>query len=224
MAHRNANLSLGELITQISAIALERLRERRSGGRGRTTQSIGAATTAAQVSRATPIPATPRSTTSTPLAPKTKSTSGAKTNPSTRVLKSSVDTAVPEVASIDVVAAAIGLKESKPSKKLSLPAFPLRTRYIPAALRRIVFNRDGLACTYQDPISGRRCGSRFALELDHRIPFAKGGPHSEENLTARCRAHNQWAALRAFGLKKMVHYGRRRNEPERPRQTKEDRQ
>ena len=71
---------------------------------------------------------------------------------------------------------------------------PSRSRHIPARIRRAVFKRDGLACTDHDPITGRRCGSQFALELDHRIPFAKGGLHSAENLTARCRAHNQWAA------------------------------
>ena len=89
-------------------------------------------------------------------------------------------------------------------------ALPSRSRHIPARIRRAVFKRDGLACTYHDPISGRRCGSQFALELDHRIPFAKGGPHSAENLTARCRAHNQWAAQQIFGPKKTAQYGQGR--------------
>ena len=83
---------------------------------------------------------------------------------------------------------------------------PSRSRHIPARIRRAVFKRDGLACTDHDPITGRRCGSQFALELDHRIPFAKGGLHSAENLTARCRAHNQWAAQQIFGTQKMAQY------------------
>ena len=50
-----------------------------------------------------------------------------------------------------------------------------RSRYIPAAVRREVWRRDGGCCSYVDPHSGRRCGSRFLLELDHIVPFALGG-------------------------------------------------
>ena len=47
-----------------------------------------------------------------------------------------------------------------------------RSRYIPAPVRREVWRRDGGCCSYVDPHSGRRCGSRFLLELDHIVPFA----------------------------------------------------
>ena len=46
-----------------------------------------------------------------------------------------------------------------------------RSRYIPAPVRREVWRRDGGCCSYVDPHSGRRCGSRFLLELDHVVPF-----------------------------------------------------
>ena len=46
-----------------------------------------------------------------------------------------------------------------------------RSRYIPAPVRREVWRRDGGRCSYVDPHSGRRCGSRFLLELDHIVPL-----------------------------------------------------
>jgi hypothetical protein len=44
-----------------------------------------------------------------------------------------------------------------------------RSSRIPNAARRQVFERDGLRCTYVSP-SGRRCGARAFLELDHAHP------------------------------------------------------
>ena len=57
-----------------------------------------------------------------------------------------------------------------------------RSRYIPAPVRRAVWRRDGGCCSYVDPHSGRRCGSRFLLELDHIVPFALGGGAEPGNL------------------------------------------
>ena len=50
-----------------------------------------------------------------------------------------------------------------------------RSRYIPVAVRREVWRRDDGCCSYVDPHSGRRCGSRYRLEIDHVVPFALGG-------------------------------------------------
>ena len=50
-----------------------------------------------------------------------------------------------------------------------------RSRYIPVAVRREVWRRDHGCCSYVDPHSGRRCGSRYRLEIDHVVPFALGG-------------------------------------------------
>ncbi len=67
-----------------------------------------------------------------------------------------------------------------------------RSRYIPAPVRREVWRRDGGCCSYVDPHSGRRCGSRFLLELDHIVPFALGGGAEPGNLRLRCRAHHRY--------------------------------
>ena len=67
---------------------------------------------------------------------------------------------------------------------------PGRSRYIPAPVRREVWRRDRCCCSYVDPHSGRRCGSRFLLELDHIVPFALGGSAEPGNL--RCAAHHRF--------------------------------
>ena len=67
-----------------------------------------------------------------------------------------------------------------------------RSRYIPAPVRREVWRRDGGCCSYVDPYSGRRCGSRFLLELDHIVPFALGGSAEPGNLRLHCSAHHRF--------------------------------
>ena len=67
-----------------------------------------------------------------------------------------------------------------------------RSRYIPAPVWRAVWRRDGGCCSYVDPHSGRRCGSRFLLQLDHIVPFALGGSAEPGNLRVYCAAHNRF--------------------------------
>ena len=67
-----------------------------------------------------------------------------------------------------------------------------RSRHIPAPVRREVWRRDGGCCSYVDPHSGRRCGSRFLLELDHIVPFALGGDAQPSNLRLHCSAHHRF--------------------------------
>jgi hypothetical protein len=73
-----------------------------------------------------------------------------------------------------------------------------RGRHVPAAVRRAVFERDEGRCTYTDAL-GRRCPETHRLELHHLKAFARGGEHTEENLTLRCQAHDALAAEQDFG-------------------------
>ena len=66
-----------------------------------------------------------------------------------------------------------------------------RSRYIPVAVRREVWRRDQGCCSYVDRHSGRRCGSRYRLEIDHVVPFALGGATELSNLRLRCSAHHR---------------------------------
>ncbi len=81
------------------------------------------------------------------------------------------------------------------------------SRYIPAALKREIWRRDQGQCSYCSP-DGRRCNSRFALEVDHVEPFALGGKTEASNLRLLCRAHNTHQAIAKLGPNRMQAYVR----------------
>jgi hypothetical protein len=74
---------------------------------------------------------------------------------------------------------------------------------IPAAIRHAVWLRDRGKCTFEFP-NGSRCGGKTMLELDHLTMWCRGGEHSVENLTLRCRHHNQFSAMSLLGVKYMT--------------------
>jgi hypothetical protein len=78
----------------------------------------------------------------------------------------------------------------------------VRSRYVPAQVRRAVWERDQGRCTFVGS-NGHRCGSVRFLEFDHVDPFARGGKATVEGMRLRCRAHNQFEAGRAFGVEFM---------------------
>jgi hypothetical protein len=78
-----------------------------------------------------------------------------------------------------------------------------RRKHIANSTRRETWQNAEEKCEFHDPITGKRCGSRFQLEIDHRIPYAKGGGDESANLRLLCRAHNQHLARRHFGSEKM---------------------
>ena len=67
----------------------------------------------------------------------------------------------------------------------------VRGRTIPAAVKRQVWERDGGCCSYVDRGSGRRCGSRHVVQMDHVRPFALGGSADPGNLRLLCAAHHR---------------------------------
>ncbi len=75
---------------------------------------------------------------------------------------------------------------------------PAKGRHIPAEVRRAVWQRDHGRCTFVSD-SGTQCHARTRLQFDHIEPVARGGESTPANLRLRCRAHNQFAAERAFG-------------------------
>ena len=86
----------------------------------------------------------------------------------------------------------------RPSRARSTPG----KRYIPAAVRRTVWQRDGGQCTFVSP-AGRRCPARTLLEFDHADPVALGGVATVERIRLRCAAHNQYEAECTFGVEFM---------------------
>jgi hypothetical protein len=70
---------------------------------------------------------------------------------------------------------------------------------IPAAVKRAVWARDGGRCSC--PLDGGgTCGSTHRLELDHVVPWAKGGDDSPANLRLTCARHNALAVKAQFGF------------------------
>jgi 5-methylcytosine-specific restriction endonuclease McrA len=105
---------------------------------------------------------------------------------------------------------ALDCGEGKP--KLTNPAtnklprsYKQRSRAIPAAVRDKVFARDGGKCTFVGE-NGKRCDSSWNLEIDHIVPFAKGGDNSPGNLRLLCAKHNLMEAERVYGEDFMKKY------------------
>jgi 5-methylcytosine-specific restriction endonuclease McrA len=66
------------------------------------------------------------------------------------------------------------------------------TRYVPAAVRRQVWERDQGQCAF---IGARgRSEERGLIELHHVVPYSEGGATTPDNLQLRCRAHNLYEA------------------------------
>ena len=72
-----------------------------------------------------------------------------------------------------------------------------QSRYIPAAVRRAVWSRDGGRCAFE--AAAGRCSETAFLEFHHVDPYAVGGAATVENIELRCRAHNVYEARLYFG-------------------------
>jgi len=93
----------------------------------------------------------------------------------------------------------------RPADPRSRVAKRFDPRAVPLAVRREVWERDGGRCAWTSP-DGRRCGSRWKLELDHIDPAALGGPPTADNLRIACRPHNVFHAVEIFGHEHMAPY------------------
>jgi len=98
-------------------------------------------------------------------------------------------------------------KTKTPRKELADTDTTPKSRYIPAAVRRVVHERDGGRCTYRDK-HGKRCTKRDALEFQHKKPFGRGGPHSPEVVTLHCEVHNALMAEEDYGKEMMARFRR----------------
>ncbi len=78
------------------------------------------------------------------------------------------------------------LTEVKFKTSSKLPPASSDTRYIPAGLKKAVFERDKKC---------KKCGSTYALEVNHIKPFALGGKTELKNLNLLCFNCNQRARI-----------------------------
>ncbi len=165
-----------------------------------------------------------------PLAPsryKVQFTADAKLKEKLERLTALMRHSDPEADLADVIDAAVTAKlerlEAKRAARTSAPRKSIEqtdttpgSRYIPAAVRRAVHERDGGRCTFVNA-QGRRCSESSRLEFHHERPFARGGGHELDNVRLLCRAHNRYRAERDYGRDTMDRYRRaasRAREPE----------
>jgi hypothetical protein len=81
-------------------------------------------------------------------------------------------------------------------RQLRTPILP--SRDIPRPVQRTVSQRDGGQCGFVSK-DGHRCTERTFLEFHHIRPYALGGLATVENISLRCRRHNQYEAQLVFG-------------------------
>src|SRR5690606_38648822 len=55
--------------------------------------------------------------------------------------------------------------------------------------RKAIINRHK-TCQFRSPITGRVCGGRWHLQVDHKQSRWAGGSHDPKNLQALCGQHN----------------------------------
>jgi hypothetical protein len=72
------------------------------------------------------------------------------------------------------------------------------SRHTAGHIKRSAWVHDGGQCGFVSK-DGRRCTERAFLEFHHIRPYALGGPTSVENISLRCRRHNQYEAELVFG-------------------------
>jgi len=91
-------------------------------------------------------------------------------------------------------------------EKTAAPAQP-GSRYVPAEVRRQVWERDQGRCTFVSD-DGRRCEATHRLQLHHDIPFGRGGPARVANVRVMCNLHNDLLARRDYGDEHMNQFTR----------------
>jgi len=84
----------------------------------------------------------------------------------------------------------------------AMPKRPVGTRgesrHIPAATKDAVFKRDNGRCSYVGS-TGKRCDATHNLQIDHIVPYARGGTNTVGNLRLLCSRHNKLEAERVYG-------------------------
>jgi hypothetical protein len=90
------------------------------------------------------------------------------------------------------------LRAIRPGTDSPVPSGRLTSRHTPSDVKRSAWRNDEGQCAFVSK-DGRRCTERAFLEFHHVRPHALGGPTSAENISLRCRRHNQYEADLVFG-------------------------
>ena len=98
--------------------------------------------------------------------------------------------------------------EAPPRRDPTRPPDPEPTRRIPTATRDAVFARDKGRCTFIGS-TGKRCDATHNLQIDHIVPYARGGTNRIDNLRLLCERHNKHEAERVLGVDTVRQFRRR---------------
>lgn len=76
------------------------------------------------------------------------------------------------------------LEAVRAAEKFSNADWSGQRKSIPSKVREFVYTRDGLSCSY--------CGTtQGPFEIDHVVPWSRGGGNEPENLRVSCRSCNR---------------------------------
>lgn len=89
---------------------------------------------------------------------------------------------------VDHLSAGHGLHEvALDTRRYFLP----HSRHIPDEVKRELEKTRHLGCDHLDEETGRRCGSKHFLQLDHIHEYSRGGSNEAHNLRWMCGFHNR---------------------------------
>jgi hypothetical protein len=87
----------------------------------------------------------------------------------------------------------------RPGTDRQISSGGLTSRHMASHVKRSAWRNDGGQCAFVSK-EGRRCTERAFLEFHHIRPYALGGPTTAENISLRCRRHNQYEADSSLAL------------------------
>ncbi len=180
LSHVDPHLTMGQLMGRLVREGLDRHDPARPPRGRRAAPAIGAEqTSAAKVSAQAPA----------------QPGDQAADRPDTSAAKPAGDaTSAPKTRRPGRQAAAAGAARAAPPARTETSAAKtgVTGRAIPAAVKREIWRRDRGRCRYVDRASGRRCGSQHLLQIDHVVPYARGGAAEPNNLRLLCAAHHRY--------------------------------
>ena len=196
LSHVDPHMTVGQIVARAVREAVERHDPARPP-RGPRTGSRGTSSDADETSAPKVSPA-PEGVVSEPAQRKTAPTGGATSSAKVKADAEHRRAVAAKRASVATQPSAPkdapgpdGAVAEPARRKAAPPQSRISGRAIPAAVKRQVWTRDQGCCSYVDRASGRRCGSRHQVQIDHVLPFALGGSAEPENLRLLCVAHHR---------------------------------
>ena len=89
-------------------------------------------------------------------------------------------------------------EDRKEARKSTKPQRPAKRTPSQALTHELVLEK-GYQCLFIDPITGKRCTSRWAMERDHTQSWSRGGQTTLKNMRFLCINHHRRVSFLEFG-------------------------